>query len=231
MREIDFSNQKTAMRYLFIFSMLIIFCSCNNDSIKSLNDDKNDSITSGSDKSETNEIASENKNDFESFLSNFVKTELPFIFKSYDFNMSDFTKFEGTKFKEIRGDRAFNSWWPYKQISVSEKFITVITVELNSINELVPILETYRPSGKIIDVKVLSFGWEEYTDYKDSVSINKDFSIYISGIVEKYEYDENREEIANTNISKFYYRDGKISDDGKIQLSKQMEQLKETDTE
>jgi len=211
------------MKYLFIFLALIFFSTCNTSSNKSDEGRENDSINSSSDVTQSDNVSSEGENEFSAFLDNFTKTELPFTFKEYNFDQASLTQFEGTKYKNIRGDRAFHIWWAYKQIPVNEEFVAVITVELNNVNKMIPVLETYTSSGVIIDSKTLDFGWEEYTDYKDSVSINKDFSIYISAVIEEFEYDENGAEIPGTSRRKSYYRNGNILMDGNIKLSEQQE--------
>jgi len=157
--------------------------------------------------------------EFTNYLSGFKAVALPFSAINPDSLSQSSEPNDQSIYKNIRGERAFRSWWFYKKITTDKNYIAVITVELNSINNFVAVLETYTPDGANIDARVLDFGFEEYGNPSGSVEIRKDLSISITATSLISQYDEGGNEIPNSQKRKLFSIDGKILDDGKIKLS------------
>jgi len=211
------------MRQVSLFLAMICISACQ---VKTENDSSGaDSLTVEQSNSAVVEEKSVSDNsEFNQYISGFKVATLPFSAINPDSLVIPPKLNDPSDFKVIRGDRAFYNWWFYKRISTDGKFVAVITIELNSVNNKVVVLETYTADGKNIDARVLDFGFEEYGNPAGSVNISSDLSIYIYAITTVAEYDENGNEISGTQKQKRFFINGRILEDGKIQLS-------ETDSE
>ena len=202
------------MKHLISLLWLLIIISCQKKSSQE--------VGAGSDTVDLHKTEIANtvpSPEFKSYLSNFKSTALPLVALNPDSLAIPAKPNDESFFKSIRGDRAFFSWWPYRIISTNDKYIAVLTIELNNINNYVAVLETYAPDGNRIDAKVLDFGFEEYGNPSGSIEIRNDLSIYVYATSTIAEYDENENEIPGSQKRKLFFMEGKLLDDGKIQLS------------
>jgi len=206
--------------FLFIFS-LILMLSCRNAPTTE------SSIGSDSTQAAADTIIEEKEAQvltaFDEYLSLFPGATIPLVILNPDSLNSYKPDNDATLFSSFRGTTFFNSQWAAcKRIPSLENTVAVLTVENGLAYNKVLLLETYTPEGIPIDKKYLDFGFEENGDPAGSVEFKKDFSFHVFTKSEGVEYDENNNEIPGSQQVHKHSMQGKIQNDGKIQLSQKI---------
>ena len=188
-----------------IYFLLLLMISCNQ---KKTN---HDYLQSKEDSNQTEGEKMLIGKEFELFLDSFPNLELPIVIKGCEIDYS--------KFPSINDG---NTYYVGK-FKTNGSFFATIT--LGSADCMLPILTTYNYQGKIINSEMLAIGYcgsgpcfecEEY------MTIKRDFSFYTSDTIASSLCDENYDPISGTETIKVVYKTGRISESGKINLSKEL---------
>jgi hypothetical protein len=163
--------------------------------------------------------------DFKDYLIKFKNADLPISIDgcSYDFeNMIELNDKQYRKFINhdlYPNDQSFF----YKRIPSNGNYITTIT--LRATDCFLPVLTTYNTRGEIIDEKTIAIGYcgsDCGFNCEEFMTIKKDFSIYVSDTISRYQCDSLAEEIASTHEYYVIYKKGKLLSNGKIQLTNEI---------
>jgi hypothetical protein len=109
----------------------------------------------------------------------------------------------------------------FAQIQTNGNYLATILLGYADCN--VPVLTTYTYDGNIIDSKDIFIGDTDDVGYSSltSTTINKDFTIYVSDSIVVWKIDSLNREIAGTREEYVNYINGKMLENGKIELSKE----------
>ncbi|MCX2745641.1 hypothetical protein OO013_17295 [Mangrovivirga sp. M17] len=214
-------------KIFFQLVCIIFFVSCSQRSDnKNKIEESADTITIAS-KSDDDPKSQNNKQtelpevneEFNSFLENFKKSELPIEIKGCSGGYTGDLMFDGNRFEQFIDLDAYS----YIQIPSSGNFITVISLGIADC--LYPIVNTYKLNGDKIDQKIVSIGYcgsdcgytcEEY------LTIKNNYSIYVADTISSSECDSLGSIIPETTKNYIIYKEGKILDNGKIKLSEEI---------
>ena len=194
--------------FLLVFSVI----SCQTKS-----SDK--STENQTDKKQTEKIIFPQVNDdFDGYLRNFEKAQLPIEIKGCELNTKGLTEFNDETYNKYVEDYSYS----YKQIPTHGNFIATIT--LGAADCFLPILTTYRLTGDKIDQKTIAIGYcgsdcgyscEEY------MTVKADYSIYVSDTISSSDCDSLGKIIPGTTENYVIYKSGKLLENGKIELSEE----------
>ncbi len=157
--------------------------------------------------------------EFDSYLRNFDKTQLPIEIKGCYLSDKDVREFKDNHFKKYVDKYHYG----YKQIPANGNYIATIT--LGAADCYLPVLTTYKLTGEKIDSKSISIGYcgsdcgyscEEYMTIKD------DYSIYVSDTISSSECDSLGNIILGTTENYVIYKSGQLLENGKIELSEEI---------
>jgi hypothetical protein len=154
--------------------------------------------------------------EFASFLKHFKQAELPMVIKGCYEDIDGLTEFDGSAFSTFTDAYHF----AYRQIPSNGDYIAVIT--LQTAECFIPVLTTFKPNGTIIDRKVIAIGqcWHDCGyECEEYMTIKSDYSIYTSDTITSCECDEMWEIIPETCQDFVIFKEGKLNNDGKIELS------------
>ena len=171
-------------------------------------------------KKQTEEIIFPQVNDdFDRYLRNFEKTQLPIEIKGCELSTKGLAEFNGEAYIKYINDYSIG----YKQIPTNGNFIMTIT--LGAADCYLPILTTYRLTGDRIDQKTLAIGYcgsdcgyscEEFMTIKD------DYSIYVSDTISSSDCDSLGNIIPESTKNYVIFKSGKILESGNIELSEEI---------
>jgi len=155
---------------------------------------------------------------FKIFLDQFPEVSLPLEIKACEARTdlktidaaisNPFTKEEGS--------------YVYGKFSVDDKHIGVIT--LHAADCFIPYLAVYSLNGKLIDSKPISIGQcSEGPCYKceEILQISRSLTIHVSDTMQSFDCDEDDLPKGPPLTTDILYREGKITDAGKIELSEE----------
>jgi len=197
---------KTIMKTTCIVLIILALAAC-----QSKNEKSNESADGG------NVLKAENE-EFSAYINNFKQKNLPLTIKGCMEDITGLAEFDGEKYKTFNEDFSFS----YGQIPTNGEYIALIT--LGAADCFLPILTTYKLNGQIIDKKTIAIGYcgmdcgyycEEF------MSISDDYKIYTSDTISTYKCDDQGNEIPGTYEYYLIFKEGKLLDDGKIQLSEE----------
>ncbi len=184
------------MKNILYLLTLLAFVACNSDNKSGFIEPEND--------------------EFASFLKHFKQTELPVAVKGCYEDIDGLTEFDGSNFSQFTDAYHFS----YKQIPSNGNYIAVISLQIADC--FIPVLTTYKPDGTIIDKKVIAIGQCGHDcgyECEEFMTIKADYSIYTSDTITSCECDDMWEIIPGTCEDFVIYKEGKINNDGKIELS------------
>ncbi|MCR9253223.1 MAG: hypothetical protein NXI20_22610 [bacterium] len=206
------------LSYQTLFNLLlIIFISCNPKPTTS-NEETNTLIEESSEEQEasneeqeavteesiieTEEISINKEEVFQEYVSFFQSDSLPVSFNPREYNMQEMACFQLLDYLDIREESGFSnsSFCPEKNLSTSDQFILLLSVEENFIYNAAPVLETYSPEGELINLKALDFRWEEAETQEiqsTDITINTDLTFRIESKVRTVELVEEQDENGN----------------------------------
>ena len=162
---------------------------------------------------------------FKDYLKKFKNVNLPISIKGCTSNFEKLIELNDYHYQNFIKHYIYpeDQSYIYSRVPTNGKYIATIT--LRATDCYLPVLTTYKPNGEIIDEKTIAIGYcgsgcgyncEEF------MQIKKDFSIYVSDTIRKYECDSLDEEIASTFEYYIIYKKGKLLSNGKIQLTEEI---------
>jgi len=156
---------------------------------------------------------------FQSFLDKFPKIELPLKIKGCEADYKGLTKFNDENPSPYIHDYSF----AVGQIKTNGNYVSVIT--LGVADCLLPVLTTYKLTGEKIDSKTIAIGYcgsGPCFECEEFMTIKEDFSIYTADTMKTSECDDDYEPIPGTESIEVIYKEGHLTEKGKIELSDEM---------
>jgi hypothetical protein len=202
------------MRILTTLLILGLVLSCKTNPDNSLN--------SEAAKDSVNSSFIEVNDDFDLYLDNFERTDLPIIIKGCEQDVHGLKEFDGIKSAKYNDNYSF----AFRQIPTNGTFIATVT--LGVADCYLPVLTTYKLTGEKIDSKTISIGYCGsdcgYT-CSEFMRIDSEYNIYVSDSVKSYECDSLGYEIPGTKEEYVIYKRGKLLTTGKIELSEEIKDI------
>ena len=202
------------MRILTTFLVIGLVLSCKPNSDKS-SDLKTETDTLDHSFIEVND-------EFDLYLDNFKRTDLPIIIKACEQGVNGLKEFDGTKSTKYNDNYSY----AFRQIPTNGTFVATVT--LGVADCYLPVLTTYKLTGEKIDSKTISIGYCGsdcgYT-CSEFMRIDSEYNIYVSDSVKTYECDSLGHETPGTRENYVIYKKGKLLTTGEIMLSDEMKEL------
>lgn len=161
--------------------------------------------------------------EFDGYLKQFKKLELPVVIKGCRIDNDQFTPFDGKRFAQYGAEE---SALAYGQIPTNGNYIATIT--LGAADCYLPVLTTYKLNGKVIDKQTIAIGGcgsDCGFSCEEFMTLRKDFSFYTSDTISMYDCDSLANEIPGTYTYYVIYQEGRVMPDGKIKIGKEIKQL------
>ncbi len=169
--------------------------------------------------SETQEV----NDQFQVFMDQFPKVELPLIINGCLDEILELPKLDFEISSEYSSDAKYEHI--YGIIPSNGNYITTIT--LGSADCFIPIITTYRLNGERINSKPISIGYcgpDPCYECIESMTIKSDYRIYVADTIKTYDCDKNYNAIVGTERIKVVYKEGKLNENGVIELTEEITQ-------
>ena len=160
--------------------------------------------------------------EFQSFIAQFPKLEFPIKINGCEEQFIALPKLNLKLSLKFSPEAEYEHI--YGIIPSNGKYISTIT--LGMADCMIPILTTYEMSGKRIDSKAINIGYcgfDPCYECVESMTIKKDFRIYVADTIKTSECDEDYKAIAGTEKIKVIFKTGLLSQNGKIELNEIVE--------
>ncbi len=161
---------------------------------------------------------------FQDFIDQFPIKTLPIKINGCTDEILDLPKLDIKLSSEYSKDAKYEHI--YGVIPSSGNYISTIT--LGEADCFVPILNTYKLNGKIIDSKPInigSCGFDPCYDCVENMIIDSEYRIYVADTIKTSDCDENFNSIAGTEKIKVVYKKGKLTKKGTIELTNEIEKI------
>jgi len=205
--------RKPMKRILLIITLVLISsCKSENKNDKSLISEHQDAIT---------EIPKVN-DQFQAFIDQFPTKTLPIKINGCTDEILDLPKLDIKLSSEYSKDAEYEHI--YGIIPSNGNYISTIT--LGEADCFVPILTTYKLNGERIDSKPINIGYcgpDPCYECVENMTINSEYRIYVADTIKTSDCDDNFNSIAGTEKIKVVYKEGKLTENGVIELSKEIE--------
>ncbi|AUC16514.1 hypothetical protein BTO06_15745 [Tenacibaculum sp. SZ-18] len=192
------------MKKTIILIGIILFISCKTENNKS------EKLTS--------EIPQVN-DQFQSFINQFPEIKLPIKIKGCEDDFQPLTELK----KEISSPYEKEPYYAFGKINTNGAYIA--TISLGAADCFLPILTTYELNGERIDSKTIAIGGcgqGPCFECEELVEIDEELNVYIANNLKYYECNEDYEEIKGTKKEETIYKTGKLTQKGKIELTKEL---------
>ncbi|MEO9510503.1 MAG: hypothetical protein ABJN84_16910 [Flavobacteriaceae bacterium] len=169
----------------------------------------------------TSEIPKVN-DQFQAFINQFPTKTLPIKINGCTDEILDLPKLDIKLSSEYPKDAEYEHI--YGVIPSNGNYISTIT--LGEAECFVPILNTYKLNGKIIDSKPINIGYcgfDPCYECVENMTIDSEYRIYVADTIKTSDCDENFNAIAGTEKIKVIYKEGKLTEKGVIELTKEIE--------
>lgn len=207
------SFEKPMKRILLLITLILISsCKSENKKDKSLTTQRQETIT---------EIPKVNDK-FQAFIDQFPTKILPIKINGCTDEILDLPKLDIKLSSEYSKDSEYEHI--YGIIPSNGNYITTVT--LGEADCFVPILKTYKLNGKKIDSKTINIGYcgsDPCYECVENMTINSDYRIFVSDTITTYDCDDNFDTISGTEKIKVVYKEGKLTQNGIIELTKENE--------
>jgi len=196
---------------LSIFTLILLGCS---------QADKNKSETENlSLNSESETELPRVKDQFQFFLDQFPKVELPLKIKGCEVDFENLTELNEENTSAYVQDYSY----AFGQIQTNGNYVAVII--LGVADCLLPVITTYKPTGEKIDSKTIAIGYcgsGPCFECEEFMTLKKDFTLYTADTMKTFECDDDYNPIPGTESIEIIYKKGRLTVDGKIELSGEM---------
>jgi hypothetical protein len=200
------------LNFSFILIVFLLF-SCRTET-------KDKTVEIQTDDSKQEEIMFPQVNDdFDGFLRNFDKTQLPLEIKGCYLSDKEVKEFKGDHFKKYVDEYHYG----YKQFPANGNFIAIIT--LGAADCFLPVLTTFKLTGEKIDSKSISIGYcgsDCGYSCEEFMTIKEDYTIYVSDTISSSECDSLGNIIPGTTENYVIYKSGELLENGMIELSEEI---------
>lgn len=156
---------------------------------------------------------------FQIFLDQFPQLDLPISLKGCEINPKGLVVFNEDHPSPYIQDYAF----AVGQFPSNGEYVSVIT--LGAADCLLPIMTTFSAAGEQIDQKTIAIGYcgsGPCFECEEFMVLEADYSIYTADTLRTSDCDENYNPIEGTQTVKVIYREGKLTETGKIELSEEI---------
>ena len=202
------------MRILATFFVMGLVLSCKTSS------DNSSDLKAETDTVDQSFI--EVNDEFDLYLKNFERTDLPIIVKACEQGVNGLKEFDGKKSAKYNDNYSY----AFRQIPANGTFIATVT--LGVADCYLPVLTTYKLTGEKIDSKTISIGYCGsdcgYT-CSEFMRIDSEYNIYVSDSVKTYECDSLGHETPGTKEEYVIYKKGRLLTTGEIELSDEIKEL------
>ena len=202
------------MRILATFFVMGLVLSCKTSS------DNSSDLKAETDTVDQSFI--EVNDEFDLYLKNFERTDLPIIVKACEQGVNGLKEFDGKKSAKYNDNYSY----AFRQIPANGTFIATVT--LGVADCYLPVLTTYKLTGEKIDSKTISIGYCRsdcgYT-CSEFMRIDSEYNIYVSDSVKTYECDSLGHETPGTKEEYVIYKKGRLLTTGEIELSDEIKEL------
>ncbi len=196
---------------ILLIGIILIF-GCKSESKDS------EKLLSGQD--EINSKIPQVNDQFQAFLDQFPKTELPIKINGCDEKYYKAPKLDLSLSSKYSPDAKYE--YVYGIIPSKGNFVSTIT--MGEADCLIPVLTTYKLNGEPINSKPISIGScgpDPCFECMEFMTIKKDFRIYVADTIKTYECNENFKQILGTEKIEVIYKEGKITENGVIELTEE----------
>ena len=154
------------------------------------------------------------------YLDNFSKTELPLEIRACFVDVEGLPLFESEEYAKYASEYMM----PYGQIPTNGDYLATITLSQGEC--YFPVLTTYTPDGKVIDQESIAVGLcpTNCVNYcSEYMILRDDFSFYTADTLNVYECDDMGDPIPGSERNYVIYKEGKLLQNGKIEISEEIE--------
>lgn len=156
------------------------------------------------------------------YYAKFKPLSLPLTIESCETSTSELIRFDGSSF----GKFADSNSYAFGSIPPNGNYYALLTLIPEDCSE--PVLTTFATNGIKLDQKKLSLGACKTKcgfTCRRIVHINTDFTLYTADTIKSYTCDSMGYEIPETYVHKVIFQTGKLSRNGKIELSEIQEKI------
>ncbi|MFD2543747.1 hypothetical protein ACFSSB_15580 [Lacinutrix gracilariae] len=199
------------MNRILLLALIVLILSC-----KSENKDEHKL------KIEFEESTSETLNfddKFQAFITQFPEIETPIKIKACDDDFSNLQKLNEKTNLIKRKEQNYI----FCKIKTNGTYVAIITLEETEC--YMPVLTTFKPNGEKISSENLMIGLcgsDPCFECEELMEIDNDLNIYIAFNSRYFDCDENGQEIEGTEKTEVIYRNGKLTENGIIELTEKL---------
>ena len=156
---------------------------------------------------------------FQSFLDQFPKIELPIKIKGCEADYENLAEFNEENPSPFIQDYSY----AVGQIKTNGNYVSVIT--LGVADCLLPVITTYKLTGEKIDSKTIAIGYcgsGPCFECEEFMTLKEDFTIYTADTMKISECDDDYNSIPGTESIEVIYKEGRLTEKGEIELSDEM---------
>lgn len=156
---------------------------------------------------------------FQSFLDKFPKVELPIKIKGCEVDYKNFTVFNEENPSPYIQDYSY----AVGQIKTNGNYVSVIT--LGVADCMLPVITTYKLTGEKIDSKAIAIGYcgnGPCFECEEFMTLKEDFTLYTADTMKTSECDDDYNSITGTESIEVIYKEGRLTEKGKIELSEEL---------
>lgn len=204
------------MKRILILIGIALLSSCKSEN----KNDENLTFESQESISETSKV----KDQFEAFINQFPTKNFPIKINGCSDEILDLPKLDTELSSKYSKDAEYEHI--YGIIPSNGDYISTIT--LGVADCFIPILNTYKLNGEIIDSKPINIGYcgpDHCYECVENMTINSEYRIYVADTIKTFDCDDNFNTIPGTEKIKVIFKDGKLTEKGIIELSEESERV------
>ena len=155
---------------------------------------------------------------FQSFLDKFPKVNLPIKIKGCEADYENLTELSKDNPSPYIQDYSY----AVGQIKTNGNYVSVIT--LGVADCLLPVLTTFKLTGEKIDSKTIAIGYcgeGPCFECEEFMSLKEDYTIYTADTMKTSECDDDYNPISGTESIEVIYKQGRLLENGIIELSEE----------